>query len=78
MYLSKETKQSLEKILGKRVEEISEMDFDEEIFYVERKTGKAVKYSKNRDDRMVGRGNPLIVRRRIATMEDVDKKLKKL
>ena len=54
------------------------MDFDEEIFYVERKTGKAVKYSKNRDDRMVGRGNPLIVRRRIATMEDVDKKLKKL
>ena len=78
MYLSEETKQALESVLGESVEKISEMDFDREMQYVEQKTGKPIKFSKESDYRMVGRGNPLIIRRRIATMEDINKKLEKL
>lgn len=78
MYLSEETKQALESILGESVEKISEMDFDQEMQYVEQKTGKPIKFSKIADYCMISRGNPLIIRRRIATMEDINKKLEKL
>lgn len=78
MYLSDETKKALEKILGKSIEDVSSLDFDEEISYVKQKTGKDVTFSKDTDTRMVGRGNPLIIRRRISTMADVNKRLEKL
>ncbi|MBR2175998.1 MAG: hypothetical protein IJ861_03505 [Clostridia bacterium] len=42
---------------------------------IEKKTGKKLIFSKLRDFRKLGRGNPLIARREIATMEEVDKEL---
>lgn len=41
----------------------------------EEKTGKDVKFSKKVDFRMSSRGNPLIVRKRICTMEEIDDKI---
>lgn len=78
MYLKKETKASLESILGKPLKEISEMSFDEEIKFVERKIKKKLQFSKKVDFRMSGRGNPLITRKRIMTMRDVEKRMSRL
>jgi len=78
MYLTEATKVSLESILGKPLEEISEMDFEEEIRFVEERTKKPLVFSKKIDTRMSGRGNPLITRRRITTLEDVENKMSRL
>lgn len=78
MYLKAETKASLESILGKTLKEISEMDFDEEVRFVEKKTKKPLIFSKKVDSRMSGRGNPLITRRKITTIQEVDKKMSEL
>ena len=78
MYMNAETKASLERILGKSLEEISAMDFDEEVRFVEEKTKKKQDFSKLVDPRINGRGNPLLVRRRVMTMQDVDKKMSEL
>ncbi len=78
MYLNAETKASLERILGRPLEDISAMNFDEEVRFVEQKTKKPLIFSKKADARMSGRGNPLLVRRRIVTMQDVDKKMSEL
>ena len=78
MYLKAETKVSLESILGKPLREVSEMDFEEEVRFVVEKTKKPLVFSKKVDSRMSGRGNPLITRRKIATMRDVDRKMSEL
>ena len=41
-------------------------------------TRKKLSISKKRDDRKVGRGNPLIARRRVRTIEEVDKGLSEI
>lgn len=75
MYLKKETKQILEKFIGKSVLELSQMDLKDEISFVKSRTGGTLDFSKGIDIRMQGRGNPLMTRKRICTMEDVDKKI---
>lgn len=42
---------------------------------IEKKTGKKLTFSKLRDFRKLGRGNPLIARLEITTIEEVDKEL---
>lgn len=78
MSLSKDVKTALEEIIGLSLEEVSKLDFDEEKNYVETKTKKALRFSKKVDPRITGRGNPLIIRRRITTMEDIDKRIMEL
>lgn len=78
MYMNEETKASLEGLLGKPLREISEMDFDQELRFVEERTNKLPVFSKRADSRMSGRGNPLITRRKIATLQDVDRRLREL
>lgn len=75
MYLKKETKKVLEKFIGKSVLELSQMDLKDEISFVKSRTGGVLDFSKGIDIRMQGRGNPLMTRKRICTMEDVDKKI---
>ncbi len=71
MYLQKDTKKVLEKFIGKSILELSEMDLTEEISFIKSKHGEAPVFSKNIDTRMQGRGNPLMTRKRICTMEDI-------
>ena len=78
MYLKGEARLVLENIVGKSVAEISALDLTDEYRYVEEKTKAPLKFSKESDRRMMGRGNPLINRRRISTMLDVDKKISRL
>ncbi len=75
MYLKKETKRVLEKFIGKSILELSQMDLGDEVSFVKSRTGKIPIFSKDIDIRMQGRGNPLMSRKRICTMEDIDKKI---
>lgn len=78
MLLKKETQNTLERIIGRPMSEISQMDAQEEIRFVESKTKRPLVFSKVGDHRMRGRGNPYITRRKFCTMEDVDKKIAEL
>lgn len=78
MILKKETQNTLERIIGKPIYEVSQMDAREEIRFVESKTKKPLAFSKVVDYRMRGRGSPYIIRRRFCTMADVDKKISEL
>lgn len=78
MYLTEQTKRILEQSMGITIEELSKMDFDEEKAFVEKRIGRKLVFSKSRHPKMTGRGNPLIVRHRICTMEEIDKKIKEL
>ena len=75
MYLQNDTKKILEKFIGKSILELSEMDLVEETSFINSKIGRTPIFSKNVDIRMQGRGNPLMSRKRIGTMEDIDKKV---
>lgn len=78
MLLKKETQNTLERIIGMPIHELSKMDLQEEIHFVESKTKKPLVFSKIVDDRMRGRGSPHIIRRRLCTMDEVDKKISEL
>lgn len=78
MILKTETQNTLERIIGKPIYEVSQMDAQEEIRFVESKTKKPLEFSKAVDYRMRGRGSPYIIRRRFCTMADVDKKISEL
>ena len=73
MYLTAETKKNLENFIGKSLADISKMSADEEKKFIKEKTGLSPHFSKVVDYRMLGRGNPLLSRKRIYTAEDVDK-----
>lgn len=78
MYLKEETVKNLEHVLGKPLQEIRNMDFGDEIAYVERKNKKNLKFSEHIDWRFASTGEPLITMGRCRAMEDVDRYFDKL
>ena len=72
---SEKMKETLEKDIGLPLSKIYEMDVDEEIAYVEEKTGKKLKFQKRINPRIVGRGNPLLARNKIVTIEEINSKI---
>lgn len=78
MYLNQRTRDTLERIIGKSADDLKKMDLIEEKSFVEKKTGKNLIFSKKMDSRMTGRGNPLIIRRRISTMSDIDQMIARM
>ena len=76
--LKKETKENLRNLLGLRLSELDKYSVPEEIAYLEQQSGKKISFSKARDSRKIGRGNPLLARRRIRTMDEVNKRLDKM
>lgn len=78
MYLNERSKAHLERVIGKPISEIIQMDLKEEIRYVEKKTQKPLVYSTQTDHRIKGRGSPLIATRRLFTMAEVDKRIEEL
>ena len=78
MYLNQRTRDTLERIIGKSADDLKKMDLIEEKSCVEEKTGKNLIFSKKMDSRMTGRGNPLIIRRRISTMSDIDQMIARM
>jgi len=73
--ISNEARIILEKNIGLSLNQISELTLSDEINYVKAKTGKALIFSRKRDSRKIGRGNPLLARKRFTTMEELNTKI---
>lgn len=77
MYLNQRTRDTLERIIGKSADDLKKMDLIEEKSFVEKKQEK-ICFSKKMDSRMTGTRNPLIIRRRISTMSDIDQMIARM
>ena len=76
--LKKETKSNLANLLGLKLEELDKLSVSEEIAHIETRLSGEIFFSRKRDTRKTGRGNPLLARKRIRTMEDIEKRLDKM
>jgi len=73
--IGEEAKKILEKSIGLPLEQVSELGVRGEIAHVRTKTGKNLQFSKKHDPRKIGRGNPLLARNRITTIEEINTKI---
>ncbi len=76
--LSDRTKTIVEANVGLKFDEIVNLSFDEELKFITKQKGAPIVFSKVRNSRKMGRGNPLLARKKIRTMEDVDKKMARM
>ena len=72
--ISNTTKKNLEHSLGMSLAAFSSMTAEEEKEWANKKNGKKVVFSKRKRHGIIGRGNPLLARRKIRTIEDLSKK----
>jgi len=73
--IGKEAQIALEKGIGLTLSQIYEMNVADEIAFVKAKTGKNIIFSKRTDSRKIGRGNPLLARGKITTIEEINAKI---
>lgn len=78
MYVVSETaRKNNERIVGLTCDKLAKMSAIEEKNWIEKRIGKKLAFSQKMKKGVVGRGNPLLSRRKIRTLEDLDKKSKK-
>lgn len=78
MYKMSDTaKLNNERVIGLSLEKIKTLSFEEEKQWIESRRKDILVFSKKRKHGIAGRGNPLLARRKIRTMKDLDKKNKK-
>ena len=74
MYTLKDkTKEMASFTIGIKSEIFLDLDFDDEIEYVNRFTQNRCGFIPEEDDRIIGRGNPLLARNEFLTMDEVNK-----
>ena len=73
--LSNNTKANLESLLGITLPMLDSLDVPSEIAFVDKQLKTKVSFSKKRDRRKIGRGNPLLARKRFRTMDAVNRGL---
>ena len=73
--LSRETKTTLEKSIGLSFSQLYGLNVSGEIDLVKVKTGKSLIFTKNSDSRKIGRGNPLLARKKFTTIEEINAKI---
>jgi hypothetical protein len=72
--LNSESRGAVKRITGFSVDYIAnDLILDVEISEVEKKTGKKLVFSRRIRSWNIGRGNPLLARRRFRTKEEIDK-----
>ena len=76
--ISNTTRKNLERSLGMSLATFSTMTADEEKEWAKSRSGRKIVFSKRRRYGVVGRGNPLLARRKIRTLEDLSKKSREL
>ena len=72
--ISKDTQKNISQVVGVDYSAIIDYDPLEEKSLI----GRPVLFSKKRDLKKIGRGNPLLARHKIRTMADIDKKLSRI
>lgn len=76
--LKPETVNNIRDIVGRDVLN-GGIDYDEEIRLIEQKINKKIEFPKpNTHNNRIGRGNPLLARHKIKTMQDVNRSLDKI
>ena len=76
--ISKQARDNIKRIVGIDVNTIKKMSFDEQENWVKNRcSAKNITFSRKKRKSIIGRGNPLLARRKFRTMEDLDKKSKK-
>jgi hypothetical protein len=78
MMIGEEAKRILEKSIGLPLNQVSDLSINEEIALVKAKTGGKLQFTKNHDPRKIGRGNPLLARNKITTIEEINTKINAL
>ena len=73
--MSQKTKKAIEETVGLTLQQISAMSVSKEKQWVEKKINKELIFSCNRRHGVIGRGNPLLARKKIRTMAYVDDKI---
>ena len=73
--IGKEAQRVLERDIGLTMSQIYDLDVPDEIAYVQAKTGKPLTFPQILDTRKIGRGNPLLARGKVTTMEEVNAKI---
>jgi len=73
--ITEEAKKTLERNIGLSMSQIYDLNVSDEIALVKAKTGKNISFTKKLDPRKIGRGNPLLARRRITTIEEINMKI---
>lgn len=74
--ISEKTRANIERVVGISVDKLSNMNAKEERSWIESKKMERLSFSKRRRYGIIGRGNPLIARRKIRTAEDLERKSK--
>lgn len=69
---------NIERVLGVSIAQIKEMSYEEQEKLAQKKVKDTkIIFSKKKRKGRIGRGNPLLARRKIRTKEDLEKKEKK-
>ncbi len=76
--LSSKVLASIKNVTGLSSTDIKKMDVYHEVEYIQNKTGKKLVFSSKPDARRMGRGSPLVARRRFRSIEEVDKRMSKI
>jgi hypothetical protein len=76
--LSERIKKNISSSVGAPFERIVTLSLDEEICLASQKHGGKIVFSKKRNGNRVGRGNPLLARKKVRTIQDIEKKIAKV
>lgn len=76
--ISNNTKRNLERSLGISLCDFTKLSADEERIWIEKRAGTKLQFSKRKKHGIIGRGNPLLARRKLRTIKDLDQKSKNL
>lgn len=77
--LNERTKRNISACVGVPFEELMDLSLDEEVALAEKmRGGEKIVFSRERRGDRVGRGSPLLVKKKIRTMDDVNKKIDKI
>lgn len=75
--ISEKTRANIERVVGIPIDKLNSMDTAEERSWIENRKKTKLSFSKRRRYGIIGRGNPLIARKKIRTAEDLNQKSKK-
>lgn len=73
--LKDKTKEMASFTIGINSEEFLNFDYDDEINFLEQFHNKKCAFLAEEDNRIIGRGNPLLARNEFLTMDEVDREL---
>lgn len=69
-------KENVERVIGMKIGQLNNMTAKEEQAWVEERSKQKIAFAKTRRHRVIGRGNPLVSRRKIRTLADLNARSK--